>query len=212
MVIPSRTECLLLMQRLCMPRHIQKHCLMVGEIALYLGQLLNADSVKLNLKLVEAAALLHDIAKDRSIKNGGNHDELGARMLIELGYPLLAPIVKEHAWLDESSLTGPITESLVVNYADKRVKHHQVVSIEERFEDLIDRYAKTPENRVRIREKLDLYRILEQMIFGRLTISPTGREVMRLSLEGVSRSEGENHNDEEETDCCVVVGREIRRA
>jgi len=34
-----------------------------------------------------------------------------------------------------------VTEEEVVNYADKRVQHDRIVSLEERFSDLKDRYG-----------------------------------------------------------------------
>ena len=84
--------------------------------------------------------------------------------------------------MDAIRLYGPITESLIVNYADKRVKHDQIVTIQERFEDLIDRYAKTEQHRVRLREKLGEYLVLERRIFEHLAISPIEAELMNLSL------------------------------
>ncbi len=184
MFIPTRRECLFLMEQIQMPGHIRKHSLMVAEIALYLSRLLNRNSTRLNLELVEAAALLHDIAKARSLHTGENHSELGASMLLEWGFPPLAPIVREHVSLDLQSLRGPVTESLVVNYADKRVKHDQVVTIEDRFHDLVERYGRTQDHRKWILQKLDVYRALERKIFDHLAISPSGVELMCLSVPG----------------------------
>ena len=41
--------------------------------------------------------------------------------------PAIARIVEEHISLDSSQVAGPVTESLIVNYSDKRVRHDQVV-------------------------------------------------------------------------------------
>jgi putative nucleotidyltransferase with HDIG domain len=183
MVIPVRTQCLALMERVEMPPHIRRHSMMVAEIALYLGRLLNKNSVRLDLDLLEAGALLHDIGKMRSIATGERHDTLGAKMLDQWGYQQLTPIVQEHASMDVARLHGPITESLVVNYADKRVKHDQIVTIQERFEDLIVRYGKTEQHRIRLREKLDEYLMLEGRLFEHLTISPIEVELMNLSVD-----------------------------
>lgn len=184
MPIPSRIECLGLMDRVDMPPHIRRHSLMVAEIALYIGRLLNENSSRLDLPVLEAGALLHDIGKMQSFVTGERHDELGARMLNQWGYMPLAPIVLEHASMDAVRLNGPITESLIVNYADKRVKHDQVVTVEDRFMDLIDRYAKTEEHGIRLRERLEDYLVLERRIFEPLSVSPVGVELMDLSLDG----------------------------
>ncbi len=183
MAIPTRDQCMVLMERALMPEHIQQHSFVVAHVALYLGGLLNQNSVRLDLELLEAGALLHDIAKARGLSTGERHEDVGARMLADWGYASLSPIVQEHVMLDPAILRGPITESLIVNYADKRVKHDQVVSLSDRFFDLIGRYAKTSEHRTWLREKFDLYLQLEARIFEHLTINPD--ELGRLAGKAV---------------------------
>jgi uncharacterized protein len=187
MEIPTRSQCLALMNQAKMPTHIQKHSFAVAQIAVYLGGLLNQNSVRLNLKLLEAGALLHDVAKDRTLSTGERHEYVGARMLEEWGYTLLSPIVKEHVALDGTVLRGPISESLLVNYADKRVKHDQIVSLDERFSDLIGRYAKTDEHRAWLQDKFDLYLLLESKIFEHLSISPEDLGHLAIRAEACGR-------------------------
>jgi uncharacterized protein len=189
--IPSRDTCLDLMHQMHMPPHIQRHCRAVAQVALFLARILNGNSVRLDLSLVEAAALLHDIAKERSLVTGESHDLLGETMLIELGYPSVATIVGDHVSLTALDLDGPITESLIVNYADKRVKHDHIVTVADRFNDLMDRYARTSEFKLFMLEKLHLYLALEQKIFNHLSIGPSGKEIMSLSLEQFPQSGGE---------------------
>lgn len=180
MTIPSRQECLAIMNREGMPSHIQKHCFTVARIALYLGGLLNRNGVRLDLRLVESAALLHDIAKAPSLTTGESHGHLGAEMLLKMGFAPLAPIVRDHVYLDAEAVDAPITESVLVNYADKRVQHDRVVSVAERFQDLIERYAMSGEHYAFMVEKLDLYHRLETRIFEHLPIQPDGVEIMSL--------------------------------
>ena len=183
MNIPTREECLLLLHELQMPPHIQRHSMMVAKIALHLGNLLNTNSLRVNLSLLEAGALLHDVGKPQSIFTGERHEELGASILAERGYRWLAPIVMEHVSLDRKRVDGPINESILVNYSDKRVRHDQVVTLEDRFDDLMDRYAKTEDHRSRMKKKFVLFRELEQKIFEHLSICPSGKEIMTLTLE-----------------------------
>jgi uncharacterized protein len=173
MIIPTRSQCLELIEQVGMPEHIKEHSFVVARIALYLGSLLNQNSLCLNLQLLEAGALLHDIAKARTLATGERHEDVGARMLEDRGYAMLSSIVKEHVVLDASVLLGPVTESLLVNYSDKRVKHDQVVSLKDRFSDLICRYAKTKEHRGWLLEKSNLYLRLESKIFEHLAITPS---------------------------------------
>ena len=181
MIIPTRRQCLDLIEQVGMPGHIKKHSFVVAQIALYLGRLLNQNSLRLNLDLLEAGALLHDIAKAQALLTGERHEDVGARMLEDRGFAMLSPIVKEHVVLDVSVLRGPITESLLVNYSDKRVKHDQVVSLKDRFSDLIGRYAKTREHRGWLLEKSKLYLRLESKIFEHLAITPADLAQLQLT-------------------------------
>jgi uncharacterized protein len=181
-MIPSRTDCICFMERVQMPLHIQFHSMLVADVAVYLGTLLNDGSPFLNIELLEAGGLLHDIAKPRSIATGERHEELGATMLEAWGYPSVAPIVKEHVTMDATRVSGPITESILVNYADKRVRHAEIVSIEDRFQDLIERYAKSNEQAAFLEKRMGLYFSLEERIFENLSIHPTGEELMSLRV------------------------------
>lgn len=194
MPIPSRRQCLSMMKRVRMPEHIQRHSMLVAEVSLFLGRFLNGNSIRLNLQLLEAGALLHDIAKAQSIETGERHDEMGARLLEEWGYSLLAPIVKEHVCLDLTAVYGPVTESLVVNYADKRVKHETVVSLESRFDDLMVRYGKTDGHLAYFRKRFELYCLLEKRLFEHLPIGPVDDALMQLSLNGHMTEEVEEHH------------------
>ena len=193
MPIPSRSQSVFLMKKVRMPLHIQRHSVMVAKLSVYLGDFLNQNSVRLNLDLLEAGALLHDIAKAEGLATGERHDELGARMLEELGYGRLASIVKEHVCLDAETVTGPVTESLIVNYADKRVMHESVVSLQDRFDDLMIRYGKTEVHRTYFRKRLELYLALEARIFDHLPFGPIDDKLMHISLNGYTRDEWEGY-------------------
>lgn len=211
MSIPTRSECLNLMHQTKMPLHIQRHSLMVAEIALFLSELLAQTGVRLNIPLVEAGGLLHDIAKVESLSGGGRHERLGARLLHDRGYPHLASIVQDHVTLDLIRLNGPITESLLVNYADKRVKHDQIVTLTERFDDLIQRYAKTPESEARLQERYQQYSVLERRIFDRLEIEPDTNELMQLSAKIAGNNGGEEDYEWRQNQGRVACRGEIRR-
>ncbi len=182
MPVSSRNECLELLQRFSTPEHIRRHSLLVAEVALFLAARLNGNGCRLDPSLIEAASLLHDIGKIHSIETGEDHAVLGATMLDGTVAPAIADIVRDHISLDRSQVAGPITESLLVNYSDKRVRHDQVVSIEERYEDLIARYAKSFSHEQFLRKRLDLYVELEQTIFSHLSIVPRGPEIMGIRL------------------------------
>ncbi len=150
MKIPSSNKCLDLMRSMDMMEHIVTHSRHVCQVAVCITEHLNHQSRQPNLKLVIAAALLHDITKTRSFKTGENHAATGARLMESLGYQEVGDIVRQHVRLDTYSGSNSITEVEIVNYADKRVLHDQVVDLKERKAYIFEKYGKTPENRKRL--------------------------------------------------------------
>jgi uncharacterized protein len=170
---PTVAECLELMTIHQMLPHIREHSCRVRDVALLLGEHLLAAGVDLSLPLLEAGALLHDLAKTASLTNGGEHARLGAQWLLDLGYPAVAEIVREHVWLSrDPAEPWPLREVELVNYADKRVRHDLVVTLAQRFADLRTRYGRTPEIIHRITTNERRSTILENKIFARLSITP----------------------------------------
>ena len=126
----------------------------------------------LDLSMVEAGALLHDVRKFHTIQFGGNHGLLGGEAVREFGYPQLAPMVERHVNLGVWDPDGPVTEVELINYADKRVRHTQTVSVQTRFDDLVARYATTEEARERIEEQRRIMLALEYKIYRQLPFGP----------------------------------------
>lgn len=184
MQVPSRRECFVLMQAVSMPSHIRRHSCRVAEVATTIGGHLNKDGGKLDMATLEAGALLHDIAKGICLETGCNHARVGSEMLTQWGYDNLAPIVSGHIFIKEDDLRRPLTESLIVNYADKRVKHDQIVSLSVRFQDLMERYGKTPARQEKMEAKFKLYTRLEQRLFARLDIQPL--DLINLAQENLT--------------------------
>ena len=154
--------------------HILRHSEVVTEVALILGRRLNDHGQNLDLTLVEAGALLHDIAKSMCLDTKENHAISGGDLLGDLGYSAVADIVRQHICLDREVVQSDvITEAAVVNYADKRVKHEEIVNIEERFRDVKERYlGKFPQFADRFKEVFLETQRLEVKIFSLIDISP----------------------------------------
>ncbi len=168
--IPSPVECLNLLKKYGTYPHIIAHSKQVAKIALFLAHSLKDVGIDLNLSLIEAGALLHDIAKTYSLKHPNiNHAEKGAEWITALGYPEVAEIIRWHVELPNEL---KIEERTIVNYSDKRVKHQTIVSLEERFEDLIKRYGKDEKSRQRIEEFYNRTKALEKIIFSHLPFGP----------------------------------------
>jgi uncharacterized protein len=171
--LPSYNDCLALMDTHLMLPNIREHSFRVMQVADLLGRSLAAADFELNLPLISAGALLHDIAKTACLGTTDNHAHLGAEILGALGYPELARVVREHVRLEDAAADPrPLREAEVVNYADKRVLHTRVVSLAERFADLIVRYGRTPEARTRIAAMEIKSLALEAKLFKPLRLSP----------------------------------------
>ena len=171
---PDNKECIRLLRQKGVPIHIIRHCSKVSIISLKICHNLLSKGIKMDINLVRAGALLHDISKMESIKHGGDHAEMGASFLSRLGYHRVAEIVRQHVVLDRPvDSYEEVTEELLVNYVDKRVMHTRVVSLEDRFSDIFARYGKGDDKKM---EKLQyLYnqaRLMEDMIFSRIDIVP----------------------------------------
>jgi len=112
---------------------------MVCRLALHIARALINAGADLNIEEIEAAALLHDITKTRSLETGENHALTGGKLLRELGYERIAKIVEEHIHPGRGG--SAVTAEEIVSYADKRVLHDSVVSLDERFDYLVNRYG-----------------------------------------------------------------------
>jgi putative nucleotidyltransferase with HDIG domain len=140
---PTEDECYELQRRFRMLPNIIDHSVQVMRVSLAIFDDLK-DRSSVSRELVAAAALLHDIAKTRSIEQKGlRHDLAGAEMLRELGQDEIADICENHVVYNDFDKDSPVNEKDIVYYADKRVMHDRVVSIETRIADLVERYGKT---------------------------------------------------------------------
>lgn len=172
MRIPQPDECLNMLAVMQMPAHIQAHSELVCRVALRLTDGLIRAGVALNRPLVNASALLHDITKPRSFATGENHSKTGGEYLCGLGYPEVGDIIRQHVILDAYFAQAAPNEAEVVNYADKRVLHDQVVPLEDRMEYILQRYAKTEEHRQWMRAVWDHTLMLENRLFAYLSYTP----------------------------------------
>jgi uncharacterized protein len=172
MRIPDEAECLALLAKYDTPDHIVAHSQKVWEVARVLSDGLLRRNYPINIDLLRASSLLHDIGKYPCIVDGsGYHDVRGEQILQSEGFDAVADIVVQHVVLRRSPIPR-IGEEHVVFYADKRVVHDEVVMLDDRFEYLERTYGKTPAAieylMVMKRETLEL----EQRLFTILDFAP----------------------------------------
>ena len=167
---PGPEECRAIMARFQMPEHIVRHCRAVCRVAEYLSARLSARGLALDPDMIRAGALLHDITKRFSFDRPLDHALTGAKLVNRLGYPDIAPLVRQHVRLSASRPPGRVTEVEIINYADKRVVEDQVTLLADRLAYIRRRYGKTPEALARIDRysaqtvelEQDIYVLLEE--------------------------------------------------
>ncbi len=170
--IPDRKRCYEILHEFGVPPHIVAHGEMVARVGVLIARALEEVGEPVDVALVEAAGLLHDLTKHRSLVTGENHAETAAQELRRLGYPRVAEVVAQHVFLKPGPPGSPIREAEIVYYADKRVRHTEIVSLKERFEDLRARYGKTVSSLVRLHRLEEMTRLLERRIFKKLPFGP----------------------------------------
>ncbi|OBQ45774.1 YfbR-like 5'-deoxynucleotidase [Halodesulfovibrio spirochaetisodalis] len=142
--IPTREECIALWDKYSMPEHIRAHSEQVAHVAAAMAVLANDRGQNISVESVTASALLHDIAKAYTIEFGGDHAWIGGSIVLsETGNPYVAQGVMHHVQWDWPVDSELCFLPLAIIYADKRVMHDSVVSLDERFEDLVVRYGRT---------------------------------------------------------------------
>ncbi|GAB4338305.1 MAG: HDIG domain-containing protein [Desulfobulbaceae bacterium] len=144
--MPDTAECFRLMEEFGMLPNIRRHSIVVARVALLLVDGLHAHgATPPDRSLAAAGALLHDIAKTPCLRDRCDHAAEGARICEELGYPEVAAIVRDHVILREHDPVrrgqGIFTGEEIIYYADKRVRHEEVVSLDERLAYILEQYG-----------------------------------------------------------------------
>jgi putative nucleotidyltransferase with HDIG domain len=172
-MIPSVQQCFALMTKYEMLENIKAHSIMVERIASLMAHGLQEAGEKLSLNLVTAGALLHDIAKTQSLKTKEDHSAKGSEICLQNHLDEIADIVAEHVVLKAFSRQGPVLEKEIVYYADKRVNHDTIVTLEERLAYLVRQYGKGDERLIqRMGNNFNLCKQVESKLFAKLRFTP----------------------------------------
>jgi len=170
--VPSRAECTVLWDKYKMPRHIRAHSEQVAYLATTLGKLAVERGMDISVESITSSALLHDIAKAYTIEFGGDHAWIGGSIVLsETGNPYVAQGVLHHVHWEWPVDCELCFLPLAIIYADKRVMHDNIVSLDERFDDLIVRYGSTDKIIANIIKAKVLAEEIEQAFSEHLGIS-----------------------------------------
>jgi putative nucleotidyltransferase with HDIG domain len=148
MAVPDRPTARRLLDEAGLPDGIIVHSEGVARVAAAAARIVVEAGIPVDVDLVEAVALLHDIDKVDIRRRGGEHGVVGARRLEAAGYPELAMPVASHpimCLLDDDRF--PIGwPSVLLAVADRHVAQ-EFVTVDERLDDMKLRH---PEHAVQI--------------------------------------------------------------
>ena len=145
--LPSREQAIELLRKNNCPPKVISHCQEVADLALEIASKLEKKGIKVDLKLVETGALLHDIGRSKS--HAVDHGVVGAKIAESEGVPeSVVRIIKRHVGggitSQEAEKFGwpkdvyePVTlEEKIVSYADKLIDQSKRVPIDLEIERL----------------------------------------------------------------------------
>jgi len=156
--LPSESDIQSMWDELAVPPHIRAHMETVAHVADKISASLRLRAVLHRPMALRAAALLHDALRyvdfrsDEETKRtwekwkkqyGTPHEPAMRKFLTDRGFPEIGKIVESHRGKHRPGIELPTTiEQKALAYADKRVDLDRIVTLDERFEQLIERHQK----------------------------------------------------------------------
>jgi putative nucleotidyltransferase with HDIG domain len=195
MTVPSRDEACLVILALKPSPRLLRHMTAVAEIAAFLADRTERRGIPVDRRLVESAALLHDI--DKAYPRGNEaHGEAGARWLAEYGYPELSDAVAWHPVSrlgDDARYAGFVAsashETRIVAYADKRAA--------QRLEPMSRRFlrwqGRHPELTPSLARALERAEVLEREVCDSAGIAPPDVRRLRWVASAIVRARVQKH-------------------
>ncbi len=152
------------------PMHVREHCKQVTNVAMQIARAYIENGEIINLELLYPACMLHDVNRVCDFKEiekdkfeeeitdekwekwqacrlefkGMHHADIASKILKERGFTDTAELIRLHKSVNivMSPDIYTMLERKIIYYADKRVKHKEIVDLKERFRDGRARYEK----------------------------------------------------------------------
>ena len=161
MQTPDRETCLKLMEKYRTPTLAKAHCIAVARLALKIASELANKGINIDVNLVESAAMLHDMVRDRP-----NHASAGAEIARLYGMDQVAELIENHMYYEKKYSDGSITEQDILCLADKMVNEDNMVGLKERVKPILEKFKDNPEATLRIKERFEQTSRFEDQIKG----------------------------------------------
>lgn len=172
--IPTQQQIHTLWVTHALPPYKQNHCTLVARLAVWFArQLEHVEGVgEIDISLLEASCLLHDIDKMAQKKKGEHHPDAGVRILNDAGFREVADIIRTHplhAILDQN-ISPKSWEEKILYLSDKMTKH-AIITVDERF--ALWRNEQLPDDAMRIlSESYPKVKALEKYICTLIHVEP----------------------------------------
>lgn len=145
---PTEEECKVIMEVLySMPDLVRMHCVKVTEVAMAIGSKLHECGQVVDLEMVRAATMMHDLAKGLP-----NHEKQACQMLHDIGFGKVGELIADHTELTNLNSETTLEEKIVF-LADKFVEEDHLVSLEERYRTSGRRFTVTTEIKAKILDR-----------------------------------------------------------
>jgi len=185
------------------PMHVRAHCAKVTEVAMKIAQAYVHQGEIINFNLLYPACMFHDMNRVCDFRKlernrfeeevtdekwekwqscrqefkGMHHADITAKILDELGFTETSELIRLHRsdYIVEQPDAFDSIEKKIIYYADKRVKHNEIVSLKERFRDGRERYGKfdSPKEKKLFEEVEIRTKKLEKELFLGIGIKPS---------------------------------------
>lgn len=154
------------------PLHVQQHCNEVTRVAVLIATKLDAQGFDIDIDELRGAAMVHDVLRVEE-----DHDIKAANLLLSLDFPHEAELVRKHMKYFPFNSVNHFKAIDVLCLADRVVKEHSYVGLDERMQYLIDKPGKNQERTNRILEaKEHTAKIIDQL-----------EELMGITLDELCR-------------------------
>lgn len=137
---PDLEECWQILADYGTPDHVIGHCKAVAHCALVVARALIEKGYDLDLDLIRAAGLLHDVARVEK-----DHQKAGASLLARLGYPEVADIIAIHMTYPAFHPVEQFNEKDLVCLGDRLCKFDEYVGLDERMAYIMGKFKDNEE-------------------------------------------------------------------
>ncbi len=158
-LIPSRETCMDLLCSYGTPPHVIRHCAAVSETAIRIARALMEKGEDLDLSLLEASCLLHDIARVEE-----NHGVKGAILAEKQGYHQVANLIRCHMFYATDPYKSKITEQDLLCLADRMVMEDRYVGLDDRMQYVLDKLTAAGIDTERVRHRMEENRLVKERI------------------------------------------------